>query len=82
MITGNSKDYILNVTSIPRAPNDECAIGETYRKKFEACTCNEHCSWDICRLLEPPDSCLLGTKSEWTWDNIKNAYVAQIIKGV
>ena len=76
------KDYILNVSSIPRAANDECLVSATHRARFGVCTCNEHCSWDLCRLLEPPDDCLLGTNSEWKWDNLKNAYVAQITDGM
>ena len=53
-----------------------------YRSRFRVCTCDEHCSWDLCRLLEPLDDCLRGTNSEWQWDDLKNAYVAQIIIGI
>ena len=81
-IAGNPKDYMLDVYSIPRATNDKCDISATYRKAFGVCTCNDHCSWDICRLLDPPNDCLLGTNSEWKWDNLKNAFVAQITDGM
>ena len=79
-VTVNTKDYIVEVSLIPRAGNDECKA--TYRARFGVCTCNDHCSWDICRLLEPPDDCLLGKNSEWKWDSLKNAFVAQIIDGM
>ena len=81
-VTEITKDYILDVSSIPRASNDECEISAAYRKRFGVCSCNDHCSWDTCRLLEPPEECLLGENSEWKWDNLKNAYVAQIIDGM
>ena len=79
---GDAKDYILNVSTIPRAPYEDCEVSASYRNRYGVCTCNEHCSWDICRLLEPPDDCLLGTNSEWKWDNLKNSYVAQITDGM
>ena len=45
------------------------------------CFCEEHCSWDVCRLEEPPNDCLYGTKSIWKWDHLKNAWVAQLLEG-
>ena len=79
---GGTTGYSLDVFSIPRATNDRCPLTATYRTRFGVCTCNDHCSWDICRLLDPLDDCLLGTNSEWKWDNLKNAYVAQITDGM
>ena len=76
-----AKHYSLNVSSIPRASYDYCSRSATYRRGLGVCTCNDHCSWDLCRVSEPPDDCLQGTNSEWQWDNLKNAYVAQIIDG-
>ena len=81
-VTGNNKDYTLDDSSIPRASNDKCEVNPAYRTRFGVCSCNEHCSWDICRLFEPPDDCIPGANSEWKWDNLKNAYVAQIIDGM
>ena len=78
----DAKDYILNVSLIPRAHNYDCEVSATYRNRFGVCTCNEHCSLDICRLYEPPNDCLQGTNSEWKWDSLKNAHVAQIIDGM
>ena len=81
-VTGWNKDYDLNVSSIPHAFDVNCEISAGYRTRFGVCTCDDHCSWDLCRLLEPPDDCLLRTNSEWIWDSLKNAYVAQIIEGI
>ena len=77
-----TKDYGLNISSIPRSSKENCAIKATYRPRFGVCTCNEHCSWDLCRVSDPPNDCLWGTGSEWQWDDLKNAYVAQIFTGI
>ena len=76
------KDYILDISLMPRASNDECEVTAAYRTRFGVCSCNDHCSWDACRLSEPPEECLLNKNSEWKWDSLKNAYVAQIIEGM
>ena len=76
------KEYSLNVSSIPRSSEESCAIKIGYRARFEVCSCNEHCSWDLCKLSEPPEDCLQGTGAEWQWDDIKEAYIAQIIQGI
>ena len=52
-----------------------------YRKRVGGCTCNDHCSWDLCRTFEPPTDCLFGTNSDWKWDRPQNAWVAHIIEG-
>ena len=75
------KDYNQDISLIPRASKENCEIKEAYRARFGVCTCNEHCSWDLCRVLDPPRDCLRETNSEWKWDDLK-AYVAQIVKGI
>lgn len=42
------------------------------------CYCEDHCSWDKCILLSPPDECLHGTDSEWFKDTELNYWVAKI----
>ena len=42
------------------------------------CFCEEHCSWDMCRLFEPPDMCLIEVKGRWIWDSEKGYWVAQL----
>ena len=46
-----------------------------------SCTCEPHCSWHKCRLLEAPEKCLAGTRSVWLWDRQGNYWVAQEMKG-
>ena len=70
------------MSSTPHASNEECEVSAAYRMRFRVCSCNEHCSWDTCRVSEPPEDCLLGANNEWKWDNLKNSYVAQIIDGM
>ena len=55
---------------------------EGHREKFGVCSCEPHCSWDLCRLDERPIDCLYGTGSEWRWDDAQNAWVAQVEKGI
>ena len=81
-VTVHNKDYVLDGSSIPHASKDECEVIAAYRERFGVCSCNDHCSWDTCRVSEPPQDCLLSTNSEWKWDNLKNAFVAQIIHGM
>ena len=74
-------DYALDVSTIPSFPQHRCSFTQHYRDRFGACTCDGHCSWDLCRKSIPPSDCLLGTHSTWKWDKVKNAWVAQIIQG-
>ena len=73
--------YSLDVNLIPRSPTHGCQNTGQYRKLLGTCGCEEHCSWDVCRLEEPPNDCLYGTKSIWKWDHLKNAWVAQLLEG-
>ena len=60
---------------IRRRPSVNVGVGDG------TCHCEDHCSWDLCRLTEPPDQCLQGTNSKWQWDDVKSAWVAQIKQG-
>ena len=44
---------------------------------LQTCFCEEHCSWEFCRLVQAPKECLEETKSDWTWDAKKLSWVAQ-----
>ena len=77
----SANDYSLNVSLIPRALRQDCPAYSQYRERFGVCTCNEHCSWDVCRTLVPPNDCLVGTGSVWFWDHLKYAWVAQLHTG-
>ena len=77
----SASDYNLNVSLIPRSTQQNCPAYSEFRERFGVCTCNEHCSWDLCRSLLPPNDCLAGTGSVWVWDHLKHAWVAQIDNG-
>ena len=81
IIPVTAKDYGLNTNLIPRSPKDNCISNKVYRKRFGTCSCDGHCSWDICRTLSLPSDCLLGTDSTWKLDTVKNAWVGQPLKG-
>ena len=81
LIPGLGIDYGLDVSLIPQSSKDGCSSNKIYRERFGTCSCDTHCSWDLCRSLIPPSDCLLGTDSIWRWDNVKNAWVAQLLEG-
>ena len=60
---------------------DECRRNTLYKDGLKTCSCEDHCGWDVCRLEVPPVECLTGTYSEWKWDYMKNAWVAQVTQG-
>ena len=78
-------DYSVNSDLIPVADEDRCPKNSHYKvineESLGTCTCDSHCNWDVCRLVEPPDECILGSFSEWRWDTVKNGWVAQIVLG-
>ena len=45
------------------------------------CLCEEHCAWDRCHLIQPPENCLIGTQSFWSWNSKKNYWVAKKFLG-
>ena len=47
----------------------------------EKCFCEEHCSWDKCRLFKYPTNCLKNVRSGWIWDSVQNFWVAQVGEG-
>ena len=53
----------LDPRLIPQSPWSNCAISSKYRARFGVCTCNSHCSWDLCRTIVAPNSCIAGTGS-------------------
>ena len=82
--------YSLDVELIPRISMvDGCPINTDYRVvqlkddslPIHTCSCENHCSWDMCNLVHPPIECVVNTSSSWYWDSRKNAWVAQVILG-
>ena len=72
----------IDTNLVPRMSINNCPSYSSYRSKLGVCSCEPHCSWDLCRLEEGPLDCLNGTKSKWRWNNEKNAWVAQMNKGI
>ena len=74
-------DYGLQMNMLPHSSQAACLQTNIYRARFGTCSCDTHCSWDLCRSSNPPPECLLGTDSVWKLDNAKDAWVAQILEG-
>ena len=66
---------------IPRSLENDCLPNKINRKRFDTCSCDAHCSWDVCRTSIPSSECLLGTYSIWKPDHVKNSWMAQRING-
>ena len=73
--------YSVDIDLIPRANADACPAQLHYTAGIGSCNCEDHCSWDLCRLVVAPRDCLMGTYSEWQWDYLKVAWVAQVVQG-
>ena len=58
----------------PKIPNRGCPHG-TFKGK-DTCFCEDHCSWEICRLMDPPNNCIIEGKLFWKWDENRDAWVA------
>ena len=40
------------------------------------CYCEDHCSWERCKLTEKPnDSCVPTAQSKWDWDTENDFWV-------
>ena len=75
----------MDVNLIPRSYSYDCP-GHMHYKAWAlegpgSCSCEDHCGWDVCRLEVAPLDCIAGTYSEWQWDYVKHAWVAQITLG-
>ena len=77
-----NRDYGLDFRLIPQSNQTDCPTKDIYRERFSSCSCGSYCSWDLCRTKAAPADCLVGTGSQWKWDVLKNAWVAQIVNGI
>ena len=73
--------YSVDVELIPRANANGCPSKTYYKDGLGSCSCENHCGWDLCRLVVAPTECITGTHSKWEWDDMKRAWVAQIQPG-
>ena len=55
--------------TLPLRPYDGCYEG-TIDNGF-TCFCENHCSWEICRLNVPPSECLPTNNTKWVWNSEK-----------
>ena len=78
------QEYPLKIQKrlIPRSSATNCAGDQSYRAKLGVCSCEPHCSWDLCRLTDTPIDCLNGTSSKWKRDDQQHTWVAQIDQGI
>ena len=80
----------LDVGLIPRRSLDGCPKNKgrrefqyhTHLSPVDTCTCEDHCSWDMCLLVHPPEECMCGTGSQWYWDSGISVWVAQVVQGI
>ena len=72
-----STELAINEKSIPKIPDNGCPSG-TF-KGIDTCFCEDHCSWEICRLTNPPKECLsrITGKAVWSLDDNADGWVAQ-----
>ena len=82
--------YSVDVDLIPHSNANECPMNTQYKNGFwkanyrdgdGSCSCEDHCGWDVCRLVLPPTECVDGAFSEWKWDYVMSAWVAQVTLG-
>ena len=60
---------------IPKRPSTGCPEG-TFDGET-TCFCEDHCSWNVCRLQFPPDYCSTSQKSPWAWNTQGKFWVVQ-----
>ena len=58
---------------IPTRPSIGCPKGTI--DGFTTCFCEDHCSWNVCRLKNPPTTC--PGAEIWKWNSLNMYWVAQ-----
>ena len=74
-------EYSVKEDLIPRSRDSKCTENAQFKDGLGTCSCEDHCGWDVCRLIKAPIECISGSSSEWQWDSVKNGWVAQVILG-
>ena len=77
MISFVIKESMINEALIPKRPEDGCPPG-TFDSP-NTCYCEDHCSWESCWLLDPPQNCLsnVANESVWAWNTKTDVWVVQ-----
>ena len=52
-----------NQSLVPIRPNDGCPKGTI--DGISTCFCEDHCSWNVCRLKHPPMNCPMVMSWQW-----------------
>ena len=68
---------------VPKRPKDGCPDNSYGCSGYDcnmkqSCFCEEHCSWETCRLVDYPEECIEDLESIWRWDTEKLFWVAQV----
>ena len=76
MISSILIEHMINESLIPQPTEYGCPPG-TF-ESLSTCYCEDHCSWETCRLLNPPQNCLTSSpEAVWAWNTKENIWVAQ-----
>ena len=62
-----------NQSLVPIRPNDGCPKGTI--DGITTCFCEDHCSWNVCRLKHPPINCPMVMS--WRWYSEGMHWMAQ-----
>ena len=79
----NDEERLANLGTVPQRAeftdgnHIKCPENTIDNLWGEICFCEDHCSWDVCRLQKPPEKCLSGTNSSWVWDYEKMHFTAR-----
>ena len=60
-------------TLIPSRPSTGCPSGTI--DGMTTCFCEDHCSWNVCRMSDPPIFC--PSVESWKWNPLGRYWVAQ-----
>ena len=72
--------YFRILSKIDSNPYKECpkyTVGCYGLGCPNTCFCEEHCSWEKCRLEEPPKDCLEKLGGVWVKHYVENYWIAE-----
>lgn len=75
---GTSYSWLIPRLPVGGCPNNTYGCSGNDCNRPNSCFCEDHCSWETCRLVASPEECLKHVDSMWSWDAKKHFWVAQI----
>ena len=78
VVNGTSNSELIPVLPQGGCPANTYGCSGNDCNRPQSCFCEEHCSWETCRLADSPENCLNDVKSVWSWDVKKHFWVAQV----